>query len=154
MCIRDRGNIGEIKDRVEHGIIGCQYVIATDEDPYEFELRQERLMKIRATTEISELSLSTIHKKFLSDLSKLKEVQEVVVPLLIVKLQNQASKRVDDETVNIIRGLAYRENVVASPKNNGYNAPTESDEPVDPVQDYIDAVEQADAEAEAKKSDY
>lgn len=152
-----QANIGEIKDRVEHGIIGCQYVIATDEDPYEFELRQERLMKIRATTEISEMSLTTIHKKFLSDLSKLKEVQEVVVPLLIVKLQNQASKRVDDETVNIIRGLAYRENVVASPTNNGYNASTESNEPVDPVdpvQDYIDAVEQADAEAEAKKGDY
>lgn len=150
-----QGNISEIKDRVEHGIIGCQYVITTEEDPYEFELRQERLMKIRATTEISALSLSTIHKKFLSDLSKLKEVQEVVVPLLIVKLQNQASKRVDDETVNIIRGLAYRENKVATPANNEYTISTEiEEEHVDPVQDYIDAVDQADAEAEAKKGDY
>jgi hypothetical protein len=142
-----QGNISEIKDRVEHGIIGCQYVITTEEDPYEFELRQERLMKIRATTEISALSLSTIHKKFLSDLSKLKEVQEVVVPLLIVKLQNQASKRVDDETVNIIRGLAYRENKVATPTNNEYTISTEiEEENVDPVQDYIDAVNEVDAE--------
>lgn len=101
-------NLLDIKDSVEHGIAGCQYVIANNEDPYEFELRQERLMKIRATTEISEMSLTTINKKFLSDLNKLKEVQEVVVPLLIVKLQNQASKKVDDETVNIIRNLAYR----------------------------------------------
>ena len=104
-----QSNFSEIKDTVEHGIKGCEYVITTEEDAYEFELRQERLMKIRATTDISEMSLTTINKKFLSDLNKLKEVQEVVVPLLIVKLQNQVSKKVDDETVNIIRNLAYRE---------------------------------------------
>ncbi|QOI71818.1 hypothetical protein pEaSNUABM50_00333 [Erwinia phage pEa_SNUABM_50] len=102
-----QSSIQEIKDSVEQGVVGCKYVIQTTEDAYEFELRQERLMKIRATTEISELSLVTINKKFLSDLNKLKEVQEVVVPLLIIKLQNQATKKVDDETVNIIRNLAY-----------------------------------------------
>lgn len=101
-------NFAEIKDTVEHGIKGCEYVIATEDDAYEFELRRERLMKIRATTDISEMSLSTVNKKFLSDLNKLKEVQEVVVPLLIIKLQNQVSTKVDDETVNIIRNLAYR----------------------------------------------
>lgn len=104
-----QSNFAEIKDTVEHGIKGCEYVITTEEDAYEFELRRERLMKIRATTDISEMSLTTINKKFLSDLNKLKEVQEVVVPLLIVKLQNQVSKKVDDETVNIIRNLAYRQ---------------------------------------------
>ena len=104
-----QSNFSEIKDTVEHGIKGCEYVITTEEDAYEFELRRERLMKIRATTDISEMSLTTINKKFLSDLNKLKEVQEVVVPLLIVKLQNQVSKKVDDETVNIIRNLAYRQ---------------------------------------------
>lgn len=104
-----QNNFSEIKDTVEHGIKGCEYVITTEEDAYEFELRRERLMKIRATTDISEMSLTTINKKFLSDLNKLKEVQEVVVPLLIVKLQNQVSKKVDDETVNIIRNLAYRQ---------------------------------------------
>lgn len=104
-----QSNFSEIKNTVEHGIKGCEYVITTEEDAYEFELRRERLMKIRATTDISEMSLTTINKKFLSDLNKLKEVQEVVVPLLIVKLQNQVSKKVDDETVNIIRNLAYRQ---------------------------------------------
>lgn len=121
-------NFHEIKDTVEHGITGCQYVISTEEDPYEFELRQERLMKIRATTEISEMSLTTIHKTFLSDLNKLKEVQEVVVPLLIVKLQNQVSKKVDNETVNIIRGLAYRENI-DTPTNTSYTPENEGDVP-------------------------
>lgn len=120
-------NFTEIKDTVEHGITGCQYVITTDEDPYEFELRQERLLKIRATTEISEMSLTTIHKTFLADLNKLKEVQEVVVPLLIVKLQNQVSKKVDDETVNIIRGLAYRENIDTT-KNSSYTPESKSEE--------------------------
>lgn len=98
-----------IKDNVEHGIIGCQYVISTDEDAYEFELRQERLMKLRATTDISEMSLTTVNKRFLNNLSKLGEIQEVLVPLLIVKLQNQASKKVDDETVALIRNMAYRD---------------------------------------------
>lgn len=102
-------NFLQIKDTVEYGIKGCEYAITTMEDPYEFELRRERLLKIRTTTDISEMSLTTINKKFLSDLNKLKEVQEVVVPLLIVKLQNQVSKKVDDETVNIIRNLAYRD---------------------------------------------
>lgn len=105
-------NFAEIKESTEYGIKGCEYVIATEEDAYNFELRRERLMKIRATTDISEMSLMTINKKFLSDLNKLKEVQEVVVPLLIVKLQNQSSSKVDEETVNIIRNLAYRQEVL------------------------------------------
>jgi len=112
--------IKDIKDNVEHGIIGCQYVIATEEDAYEFELRQERLMKLRATTDISEMSLVTVNKRFLNNLNKLGEIQEVLVPLLIMKLQNQASTKVDEETVSLIRNLAYRE------------TSTEENKPLDP----------------------
>lgn len=109
---RIQGNITQIKENVEMGIIGCSFAVQKSNDDqysYEFELRQERLMKIRATTDISEMSLSTVNRNFLTDLNKLKEIQDVLVPLLIVKLQNQATKRVDDETVSIIRNLAYRD---------------------------------------------
>lgn len=120
-----KNSIGELKENVEQGLIGCKYAIATsdEQDAWEFELRQERLMKIRATTEISEMSLSTINKKFVTDLGKLKEVQEIVVPLLIIRLQNQASNKVDEETVTIIRNLAYNESPVSFVQNKPEEPP-------------------------------
>ena len=94
------------------GIVGCNFAIqkfGDDQQVYEFELRHERLLKIRATTDISEMSLTTANRNFLSSLNKLKEMQDVMIPLLVVKLQNQATPKVDDETVSIIRNLAYRD---------------------------------------------
>lgn len=104
-------DLSAIKNNVENGIVGCSYAVTLYEDPYEFELRLERLMKVRATTEISEMSLSTAYKKFFATVNKLKEVQEVLIPLLIVKLQNQASSKIDESTVDIIRRLAYNRDI-------------------------------------------
>lgn len=109
---RIQANISEIKENVEMGIVGCNFAIqkfGDDQQVYEFELRHERLLKIRATTDISEMSLTTANRNFLSSLNNLKEMQDVMIPLLVVKLQNQATPKVDDETVSIIRNLAYRD---------------------------------------------
>lgn len=104
------GNIDDIRLNVEHGIVGCQYVMDVEEDPYEFEMRHERLMKVRAANGITELSLTDIHRKFVHNYGKLNEIQTVMIPLLINRLQTQTTKEVDDETVDIIRNLAKAKN--------------------------------------------
>ena len=100
-----KNKLKSITENVENGISACNYVIDTSDDSYNFELRLERLLKIRSSTEISLLSLENVNKNFMNNYNKLKEVQEVLVPLLIVKLQNQATSSVDEETVKIIRNL-------------------------------------------------
>lgn len=104
------GSIETIKLGVEHGIVGCQYIIDIEEDPYEFEMRHERLMKVRVANGITEMSLTDIHRRFVSNYGKLNEIQTVMIPLLINRLQTQATKEVDEETVDIIRNLAKAKN--------------------------------------------
>lgn len=99
-------SIDAIQLNVEHGIVGCQYVLDTEEDPYEFEMRHSRLMKVRASTSITELSLVDIHKRYVVNYSKLNEIQTTLIPLLISRLQSQTTSVVDEDTVNIIKNLA------------------------------------------------
>lgn len=104
-----QAKIDAIKLNVEHGVLGCQLVVDTETDPFEFEMRHERLMKVRASSGITEISLIDIHRRFLVNYSKLNEIQTVLIPLLITRLQTQASKEVDEETVDIIKNLAQVE---------------------------------------------
>ena len=104
-------DIEAIRSGVEHGIVGCQYVIERTEDAYEFEMRHDRLMKVRVATGITEMTLMDIHRRFVTNYGKLNEIQTTLIPLLINRLQNQVTKEVDEETVDIIRNLAAAKNI-------------------------------------------
>lgn len=95
----------KIIDHVEYGIKGCEYGVAKNIQADEFERRMERLMKVRTTNDISKLHIESFRSNFNTNLSKLSEVQQVLVPLLIVRIM-ESSGKIDDETLNIVKNLA------------------------------------------------
>lgn len=99
-------SLNNLKLNIEHGIAACNYVMETSEDAYEFEIRHERLMKVRAVAGSTELSLRNSHMKFVVNYNNLVETQTVIIPLLINRLQSLTGDVVDDDTVEIIKSLA------------------------------------------------
>lgn len=104
-------SIEDLKLNIEHGIHACNYAIeSSDEEEYSFEIRLERLMKVRASTGSSELSLRDNHMKFLTNYNNLVETQTVLIPLIITRLQTMTGNVVDEDTVSILRSLAGQSN--------------------------------------------
>lgn len=94
-----------IKDVLDQGVLGCKFAVATIEEAFEFEHREERLLKMGLTANLTGLSMIDAEKKFNIKLSKFDEIQTVLLPILIIRIQDSVDSKLDDETVNIIRNI-------------------------------------------------
>ena len=102
-----RDEVREIKNELEYGKIGCEYAIRRLEDPFEYELTLERIMKMGISTAMTETSIVGVSKQYQIDMSRMIDIQTITIPLIIGRLQAQTGKAVDEDTANIIRNLAY-----------------------------------------------
>ncbi|MCU6294843.1 hypothetical protein, partial [Escherichia coli] len=83
------------------------YAIRRLEDPFEYELTLERIMKMGISTAMTETSIVGVSKQYQIDMSRMIDIQTITIPLIIGRLQAQTGKAVDEDTANIIRNLAY-----------------------------------------------
>lgn len=95
----------EIKDMLDQGVLGCKFAVATIEDAFEYEHREERLLKMGLTANLTGLSMIDAEKKFNMKLAKFDEIQTVLLPILIMRIQTSVDSKLDDETVQIIRNI-------------------------------------------------
>jgi hypothetical protein len=99
----------EIKNELDQGVLGCKFAIATIEDSFEFEHREERLLKMGLTANLTGLSMMDAQKKFDIKMAKFDEIQTVLLPILIMRIQNSVDSKLDDETVQIIRNIVKKD---------------------------------------------
>ena len=102
-----RDDVLAIKEEIDYGKTGCEYAIATIEEPFEYELTQERLMKMGISNTMTETSLVAVSKNYQVDVNRVLDIQTVTIPLIIQRLRNQVGQAIDESTADIIRGLAY-----------------------------------------------
>lgn len=100
-------DINAIQEDLVQGLGGCKYQIAKIEDPFEFELMQERLQKMAITTDMTEANIVGVSKSFMIDQNRMRDIQTTTIPLIIMRLQASIGKAVDEDTADIIRNLAY-----------------------------------------------
>jgi len=99
----------EIKNELDQGVLGCKFAIATIEDSFEFEHREERLLKMGLTANLTGLSMIDAEKKFDIKMAKFDEIQTVLLPILIMRIQDSVDSKLDDETVQIIRNIVKKD---------------------------------------------
>jgi|AGFS01.1.fsa_nt_gi hypothetical protein len=98
----------EIKEDLAQAVLGCKFAVATIEDAYEFDVRQERLMKMSLTANLTSVSMMSAEKKFNMDMERFNEIQNVLLPLLVIRIQDSVNSKLDDDTVTIIRNMATK----------------------------------------------
>ena len=79
-------NVDSISEDLEQGLIGCQYQIQHIEDPYEWELSNERLNKISISNDLTRGTVATINKRFKQDINRISEIKDVLIPLIMQKI--------------------------------------------------------------------
>ncbi|AZU98307.1 hypothetical protein BZF66_04995 [Salmonella enterica] len=99
----------EIKENLEQGVMGCKYAVASIEDAYEFDIREERLMKMGIVANQTRASMMEAEMKFNMDMERFNEIQTVLLPILVIRIQSSANSKLDDDTVKIIRNIAKKD---------------------------------------------
>lgn len=100
-------DIKELQSNIDHGSVACSYQVAVLEDDFEWTLGESRLEKISITNEIMRTSLVSTRNQFMVDYNRMNEIQTVLIPLVVDRLQAQVNQKVDAETEKTIRALAY-----------------------------------------------
>lgn len=100
-------DIKELQSNIDHGSVACSYQVAVLEDDFEWTLGESRLEKISITNEIMRTSLVGTRNQFMVDYNRMNEIQTVLIPLVVDRLQAQVNQKVDAETEKTIRALAY-----------------------------------------------
>ena len=100
-------DIQALQSNITNGTVGCGYQIATVEDKFEWELGEQRLQKVAITTEIMQTSLVGTRQQFMVDFNRMNEVQTILIPLVVDRLQSQVGQSIDADTERTIRVLAY-----------------------------------------------
>lgn len=100
-------DIDVLQQNVQNGTIGCGYQIANEEDKFEWELGEQRLQKVSITTDIMKTSLVATRQQFMVDFNRMNEVQTILIPLVVDRLQSQVNQKIDADTEQTIRILAY-----------------------------------------------
>lgn len=100
--------LNNIQDFIKLGSVGCEYQIANIDEPFEWEVRSERLQKMLIANDLTRGSMISIHKEFVVNVSRIHEIQTVLIPLIMVRLQNSLGKKIDPETEEMIRNLAKK----------------------------------------------
>lgn len=96
-----------VKEELEYGKLGCEYALRRVDDPFEYELTQERIMKMSIISSMTETSILTDSKQYQIDMNRMIDIQTTTIPLIIMRLRSQLGKAVDENTADIIRNLAY-----------------------------------------------
>lgn len=100
-------DIANLQSNIVNGTVGCGYQIANVEDKFEWELGEQRLQKVAITTEIMQTSLVATRQQFMVDFNRMNEVQTILIPLVVDRLQSQVGQSIDADTERTIRVLAY-----------------------------------------------
>ena len=100
-------DIASLQENIVNGTVGCGYQIANVEDKFEWELGEQRLQKVAITTEIMQSSLVATRQQFMVDFNRMNEVQTILIPLVVDRLQSQVGQSIDTDTERTIRILAY-----------------------------------------------
>lgn len=93
---------------LEEAIEACSFAIGleneTESYKVQYELRKNRLLKAKTSNEISRLQFVTFRDSYDANVSKMEEIQQVAIPLLITKII-QSSGKVDEETLNLTKNI-------------------------------------------------
>lgn len=93
---------------LDEGIEACSFAVGLDEETesykVQFDLRKNRLLKAKTSNEISRLQFVTFRDSYDANVSKMEEIQQVAIPLLITKII-QSSGKVDEETLNLTKNI-------------------------------------------------
>lgn len=93
---------------LDEGIEACSFAIALDDESESFkvqyDLRKNRLLKAKTSNEISRLQFVSFRDSYDANISKMEEIQQVAIPLLITKII-QSSGKVDEETLNLTKNI-------------------------------------------------
>lgn len=103
------GMASEIKEVLEQGVLGCKFAVATIEDAFEFDIREERLLKMSIVANQTRISMKNAEMKFNMDMERFNEIQNVLLPILVMRIQESVNSKLDDDTVNIIRKIAKKD---------------------------------------------
>lgn len=98
----------EIKDTLEQGVLGCKYAVATIEESFEFDIREERLMKMAIVAGQTQLSMKDCELNFNIAMESFNEIQTVLIPIIVMRIQSSVNTKLDDETVGMIRKIAKK----------------------------------------------
>lgn len=93
----------EIKETLEQGVLGCKFAVATIEESFEFDIREERLMKMSIVANQTRLSMKDAEMNFNMNMERFNDIQTVLVPVIVMQMQSSVNHKLDDETVNMIR---------------------------------------------------
>ena len=99
----------EIKECLDQGILGCKFAVATIEDSFEFEIREERLMKMGIVANQTRLSMKDAELNFNISMESFNEIQTVLIPVIVMRMQASVNHKLDDDTVNMIRKIAKKD---------------------------------------------
>lgn len=100
-------DIEKLQKNIEHGTIACEYQVQRLDDKLEWELGEQRLEKVSITNDIMKASLISSRNSFMIDLNRMNEINTVLIPLVVDRLQNLGSSKIDADTERTIRALAY-----------------------------------------------
>jgi hypothetical protein len=100
-------DMDELNINIENGSVACSYQVAVLEDDFEWQLGEQRLEKVAITNQIMQTSLVGTRNQFMVDYNRMNEIQTVLIPLVVDRLQAQVNQKVDAETEKTIRALAY-----------------------------------------------
>lgn len=96
-----------MNENIQNGSIACAFQIAKVEDKFEWELGEQRLEKVAVTNGILKASLIADRNKFMVNMNRMQEIQTILIPLVVDRVQNNIGQKLDSETENAVRILAY-----------------------------------------------
>lgn len=99
----------EIKENLDQGILGCKFAVATIEESFEFDIREERLMKMGIVANQTRLSMKDAEMNFNISMDSFNEIQTVLIPVIVMRMQASVNNKLDDDTVNMIRKIAKKD---------------------------------------------
>lgn len=100
--------LNEIQDNISLGAVACEFQIQKVSEPFEWEIRSERLQKMLIANDLTRGSIMSVHNEFIVNVSKIHEIQTVLIPMIMVRLQECVGKKIDPETEEMIRNLAKK----------------------------------------------
>lgn len=99
----------EIKENLDQGILGCKFAVATIEESFEFDIREERLMKMGIVANQTRLSMKDAEMNFNISMDSFNEIQTVLIPVIVMRMQASVNNKLDNDTVEMIRKIAKKD---------------------------------------------
>lgn len=100
-------DIETLQKNIDCGQTACQFQVSVLEDKFEWELGAARLEKVGVATDIMLASLISTRQEFMVNFNRMNEVQTILIPLVVDRLQSQVGSKIDAQTEKTIRALAY-----------------------------------------------